>query len=59
MIRNDYITPQSASSNAAGPSNYPGAYEMGHDGLGVTVSNRVCRSSFSIFLQLQLHSLDF
>ena len=45
-LRDDYLTRSDSISNSqAGPSRLPGAFELAHDALGVTVSTDV--SSFS------------
>ena len=41
--RDDYLSPQtSAPDDQAGPSRFPGAFELAHDALGVTVSMNAC-----------------
>lgn len=53
--RTDYLARPTEPSEA-GPSRFPGSYEMGHDSLGVTVSHAV--STFSLFSTPELHFLQ-
>lgn len=46
--RTDYLA-RPIEPSEAGPSRFPGSYEMGHDSLGVTVSHAVSISIFSLF----------
>lgn len=55
--RTDYLARPTEPSEA-GPSRFPGSYEMGHDSLGVTVSHAVSISTFSFFSTPELHFLQ-
>ncbi|KAK4683531.1 RNA polymerase II subunit A C-terminal domain phosphatase, partial [Tremellales sp. Uapishka_1] len=39
ITEDDYLSGSRSGNNEAGPSKYPGGFEIAHDALGVTVSN--------------------